>query len=191
MDLYAYANIGTLEEIAKENGISIPRLRGYRLMSQEEPVSKADLEEIIQSDMRWECEQWCCSHFFERDYVEYSSRTDRIRKRYLLKESEEGSGIRWDRIHGKRRKKLKYAIKRRKRRVLAQFEAFNKYAGRSDVLYIHARIGGRNWETYGGKDLEKQPWFLEKVNDHFDGTYCDIYAKIEDRHGEGNTDHRD
>ena len=60
-----------------------------------------------------------------------------------------------------------------------------------NVLYIHARIGGRNWETYGGKDLEKQPWFLEKVNDHFDGTYCDIYAKIEDRHGDGNTDHRD
>ena len=123
--------------------------------------------------------------------MEYSSRTDQIRKRYLLKESEGNSGIRWDRIHGKRRKKLKYAIKRRKRRVLAQFEAFNKSAGRSDVLYIHARIGGRNWETYGGKDLEKQPWFLEKVNDHFDGTYCDIYAKIEDRHGDGNTDHRD
>lgn len=30
MDLEAYINIEDLEQIAKENGIDIPRLRGYR-----------------------------------------------------------------------------------------------------------------------------------------------------------------
>lgn len=33
MDLFAYTQIEDLEEIAKENGIECPRLRGYRLMS--------------------------------------------------------------------------------------------------------------------------------------------------------------
>ena len=32
MDLGAYAQIGRLEKIAANNGIYIPRLRGYRLM---------------------------------------------------------------------------------------------------------------------------------------------------------------
>ena len=27
-------------------------------------------------------------------------------------------------------------------------------------------------------DLRKQPWYLGCVNDAFDGTYVDIYAKI-------------
>lgn len=178
MDLYAYASIGALEGIAKENGIEVPRLRGYRLMSQEEPVMASELDELIQEDSLWELKNWCCSHFFEDDWIVYGSRTDKVQKKYSIMENGKPVGIRWDRIHGKRRKRLKFAIKKRKRRVLAQFEAFNKYAGRDDVLYIHARIGGRNWPVYGGEDLEKQPWFLEKVDDHFDGTYCDIYARI-------------
>lgn len=32
MDLGAYAQIEELEELAKLNGIQVPRLRGYRLM---------------------------------------------------------------------------------------------------------------------------------------------------------------
>lgn len=180
MDLYAYASIGALDGVAKQNRISVPRLRGYRLMSQEEPVSKSDLDDLIQDDSLWELNNWCCSHFFEDDWIVYDTRADKVQKKYARMENGTPVGIRWDRIHGKRRKRLKYAIKQRKRRVLAQYEAFNKYAGRKDVLYIHARIGGRNWETFGGKDLEKQPWFLEKVDDHFDDTYCDIYARIQE-----------
>ena len=37
MDLGAYENIEELSAIAKENGIEIPRLRGYRLMKNEKP----------------------------------------------------------------------------------------------------------------------------------------------------------
>ena len=46
------------------------------------------------------------------------------------------------------------------------------------MLCIHARIGGGNWSYYDGPELSKQPWFIEKVDDAFDSTYCDIYAKI-------------
>ena len=55
---------------------------------------------------------------------------------------------------------------------------WNKYVGRENVLYIHSRIGGTNWDYYNGNELTKQPWFLEKVDNYFDSTYCDIYALI-------------
>lgn len=43
MDLYAYSQIDTLDKIAKANGINISRCRGYRLMSDEEVISKKKL----------------------------------------------------------------------------------------------------------------------------------------------------
>lgn len=46
MDLGAYVQIGSLDEVAKKNGIDIPRLRGYRLMGQCEPYT---LEEIAEA----------------------------------------------------------------------------------------------------------------------------------------------
>ena len=47
MDLGAYANIENLSAIASANGIDVPRLRGYRLMVKEEPITKKELEEEI------------------------------------------------------------------------------------------------------------------------------------------------
>ena len=71
------------------------------------------------------------------------------------------------------------AVKKQLNALKENFNTFNKYCGREDVLYIHARIGGSNWKFYGGNELEKKPWFIEKVDDYFDDTYCDIYARIE------------
>lgn len=102
MDIGAYLNISQLQDIADKNGIIVPRLRGYRLMSQETPIELADNEQSI---------------------------------------------------------------------------TFNSYVGRDDVLYVHARIGGGNWETYRD-EVENQPWFIEKVDDAYDSTYCDIYCRI-------------
>jgi hypothetical protein len=40
-------------------------------------------------------------------------------------------------------------------------------------------MGGNNWEYYDGKkELMSQHWFLDRVDDWWDGTYCDFYAKI-------------
>ena len=63
-----------------------------------------------------------------------------------------------------------------------QLERFNHYCGQDGVYMIHARIGGTgemsNWEYYEGEEkIATQPWFLEKVDDDFDPTYCDIYVK--------------
>lgn len=194
MDLGAYVNIENLDEIAKKNGIDVPRLRGYRLMSQEQPLSDDELRELIESARREvyrdAVDSW--PRFRPNSYECGPVATDRFRKKYLIVEKEvrkrfDGSeyerenvvGFRWDLVHGKNRKAIKFAIKQREKAVRAQYALWNKYAGKEGVLYIHARIGGGNWSYFGGdRMVASQPWFLGRVDDCWDYTYCDIYAKI-------------
>ena len=187
MDLFAYAQIGDLEQIAKDNGIEIPRLRGYRLMKDEVPVSKEEIAEMKKSRVIEVAQDLCSADPFwslRPQYYESSWRTDYIKDFYLVKGKDENGykryvGIRWDRIHGKKRKILKFAIKKANRRIDAQYEMWNRYAGKENILYIHSRMGGNNWKWYGGKrELMTQPWFLDRVDDYWDSTYCDFYAWI-------------
>lgn len=190
MDLGAYAQIDDLEQIMKDNGIDIPRLRGLRLMKDEEPVSKEELLDIAKSDGLYGCVCLCQSlppFNWNSNWSEMSDRTDEICEYYLeLGTYDDGEinhldpiSVRWDRVHGKKRKAFKYVIKKAKKRVKEQFDMWNKYAGRDDVLYIHARIGSGNWGYYDcDKIVKGQPWYLEHCEDHFDCTYVDIYAKI-------------
>lgn len=188
MDLGAYAQIDNLGEIAKANNIDVPRLRGYRLMENEEPISKEEINQMLNDCAVEVCKDLCQAYPFWSSKPEYyvSSRYTDYVCRYFLVETIGENGykkytdIRWDRIHGWKRKILKFEIKKEKRRIQAQFDMWNKYAGKKNVLYIHSRIGGYNWDYYGGDELKKQPWFLEKVDDSFDSTYCDIYAVIKD-----------
>ena len=174
MDLGAYANIGEdkIEQIVKANGIYVPRLRGYRLMEDEE---KVDLNEVCSKEDLQCVEKLCTSRPFwnvNAYTYEFSSTTDYI-KNYFI----QGNTIRWDRIHGWKRKVLKTYIHNEKKKITNQYRIWNKYAGRKDILYIHARIGGNNWRSYF-QEVVNQPWFIEKVDDSYDSTYCDIYAKI-------------
>lgn len=47
MDLGAFAQIEDLEKLAEANGIYVPRLRGYRLMSCSEPYTEDEIQKII------------------------------------------------------------------------------------------------------------------------------------------------
>lgn len=177
MDLGAYANIEDLDELAKKNGIVCPRLRGYRLMSEEE---KVDLKEVTEGiDKR--CLHYLCTSeplwSTKPKWYSWDSYTDYLCKYYGGDIFDDTSVVRWDRIHGKKRRILKTAIHNKKKEVLRQYEMWNKYVGRPDILYIHARIGGGNWSSYRS-DVVNQPWFIEKVDDSFDSTYCDIYARL-------------
>lgn len=177
MDLYAYTNIGKLEHLAKLNNIDVPRLRGYRLMSEEEPLTSAEIDDLVAEMVCEVYHRGCCSipRFCpDSNMSEFSSKTDRISAKYLDVDGK----LRWNLIHGKSRKRMKFAVKKIKRAAYKQYNTFSKYAGRNDVLYIHARIGGDNWYDYKGYLLEKEPWFLERVDDCYDETYCDIYAKL-------------
>ena len=195
MDLYAYSQIGYLDSIAKANNISVPRLRGYRLMSKEELLSNNAIAENINDQIMYLYERTTRTipRFHpESNRTEISWATARLKEKYCILskkkcERSDGSvyyrdevvGFRWELIHGKNRKRLKFAIKKARKAVLRNLLTFNKYVGRSDILYIHARIGGLNWAYFGGADIEREPWFVEKVDDYFDDTYCDIYAKID------------
>ena len=162
MDLYAYSQIEDLEEIAKANNIECPRLRGYRLMKGEEPI---DVEHIRDDEFDY----YCCEDLCRDMWTDFLSSyyTDKATKT-----------VRWDRIHGWKRKTLKTYIHNQKQAYKRQYEMWNKYVGRDDILYIHSRIGGGNWEYYKDKVLG-QPWYIEKIDDASDRTYCDIYARIE------------
>ena len=178
MDLYAYSQIQSIDEIAKKNNIYCPRLRGYRLMKDEEPVA----DEFWKSEkhMARIVEDLCMSIPFWTDnaaWHEYSERTDML-KDYYVQGDEKDKKIRWDRIHGWKRRALKTAIHNDSARYKRQYDTWNKYAGEEGILYIHARIGGNNWKSYY-QEVVNEPWFIEKVDDASDSTYCDIYASVE------------
>ena len=181
MDLGAYAQIEDLEQIMKDNNIDIPRLRGLRLMKNEEPITRASMEDHWEYIGVSECETLCQNGFrVHATWYELSERTDRIVDKYMTRNKNgHPIGIKWSKIHGKKRKAFKYVIRKARDRVLLQDKMFNKYCGRDDVLYIHARIGAGNWGGYNCDEVVKeQPWFLECCEDAFDCTYVDIYAKI-------------
>lgn len=186
MDLFAYGQIEDLQKVADDNGIEIPRLRGYRLMKHEQPISKETIEEAKKFAEIRVVMNLCAARPVwnpNSDIWVGSDETDRLERRYLSSHVDDmgvhWTGVRWDRIHGRKRRILKREIKRQRQRIQNQYDMFNKYAGREDVLYIHSRMGGDNWKYWNGKvELMRQPWYLDRVDDHYDGTYCDFYAKI-------------
>lgn len=193
MDLAAYMQIGELEEIAKRNGIEVPRLRGYRLMKEEKPIPQAEIDRM-KKDAEIDVVKLLCSArpFWSADpeYWIGDAKTDMRKDFYLIRDksydqspytwSVKYSGIRWDRIHGKKRKILKFEIKKKKRAIQQQFDLWNKYAGQENVLYIHSKSGSHAWS--GHEELPKirqKPWFLGYADDSFDPVYCDYYARVE------------
>lgn len=183
MDLGAYQNIDILSVIMNSNGINVPRLRGLRLMKDERPFTEEEIDDAASFNAFYDCESLCRSRFKNDGCYEYSSRADRLIKKYIVQQDRKPVDVKWANAHGKKRKAFKFAIKKAYKRTRENLYTFNKYCGRDDILYIHARIGGGNWRYYGG-EVKDQPWFIEKVDDPFDSTYCDIYARIEVQHEE-------
>jgi hypothetical protein len=108
------------------------------------------------------------------EYIEYSDWTRYLCKLYKTKDGD----VDWSKIHGWKRKVLKTEIHNKIVRIKKQDELWNKYAGKEDVLYIHSRIGGKNFISFNGPKLAQNDWWLDKIDDQFDNTYCDIYARI-------------
>lgn len=195
MDLYAYMQIGELEHFLTENNISIPRLRGLELCTDMTPWTEEEKTKAIEYRI-----DTAISNLLEADPYPWmvnpfcyslDERSDRLKARYTYKKVTDtyidSDGVehniytlvpRWDRIHGRRRNALKLKLKQYVRKFTEYVKVWDKYCGREDVLRVHTRIGGPNWKYYGGEELAKQPWFLEKVDDYADRTYCDIYIKV-------------
>lgn len=184
MDLFAYTQINSLHDILDSTGVDVPRLRGLRLMLEEEPISDDDIAEAIHDEQMYVAERvirsipkWSTNS----DTTRYGWETDRACRKYLVYGDDgRATAIRWELIHGQHRRNMKHAMKIAKRRVLDSFGTFNRYAGRDDILCVHARIGGRNWGYFNeGGAVSGSDAFIEKVDDMFDDTYCDIYLRID------------
>lgn len=177
MDLGAYVQIGNLSKLAKLNNINVARLRGYRYMKYEDKPIDIDeeiknLNKYIVEDLVTSIPAWSINSSIR----EWNSETgNKMRKFY----DDKNERIKWENIHGKHRKNLKYVLKIKKLEVKEQFNIFNKYLGREDILYIHARLGSRNWSGIHYWDYKKEPWYINGIDDSFDDSYCDIYAKID------------
>ena len=180
MDLGAYVQIGDLQAVADANGISIHRLRGYRLMVEQEPYSVEELQDGIECARNVAYERVVSSvPPFILNPECYCFR-ERMEKKYLIKDAYGHTiGIRWDKIHGRKRKAVKYEVRKYIRNQKTQMGMWNRYAGRDDVLYIHARLGSWSWSEIKWPDYRKEPWFLDGCDDTFDQSYCDIYAHID------------
>lgn len=177
MDLGAYVSIDRLEEIAKKNNIVVPRLRGLRLMSEEELIPDERIKEELDWLEEYECKKLIRAvplYKVNSDTHCYSPWTEKRIAKYIR-----DGKVMWNKIHGKFRKNLKFAIKMKKKSMEKQYKTFDKYVGRNDIMMVHARVGGDNWAYYDcHKDVATQPWFIEKVDDWFDSTYCDIYVYV-------------
>ena len=187
MDLGAYSNIEDLSKIAKENGIEVPRLRGYRLMRDEKPIDYRDTLKRVEVDCCidmcqrfWNPDQnWCeLSTKVDEECTKYIAHYDKRWEQYNENYTGPELKVRWNMLTEKQVKILSDEIIKCIKSHKKQYAVWNKYCGRDDVLYIHSRIGGWNWKSYDGPKLRKEPWFLAKVDDCEDSTYCDIYAKI-------------
>ena len=196
MDLVAYGNIENLTRLAEANGIDVERLRGYRLMRDEEPYSQDELAEALEGQVGtywWMACDECDPDWFDHPCEMYTKgyRPPSIPKGERVCIWAHPDNIDDMTIERIRTISFFQEIGMLKARFKRQYEMWNKYAGRDDVLYIHARLGGYNWkgfyddderaehEIHDGYWIERQPWFLEKCDDSFDPTYCDIYAKID------------
>lgn len=183
-NLKYYLQIKDLQNILNTINLNIPRLRGLQLMVEENTYEKEQIEKLIQEETA-RAVQDLIQNKWNTDAFDISLKTEKKCKYYLTYNEDEGypypNGIRWDRLHGKKRKLAKFAVKQAKKKVINYTTIFNKYVGRDDILCVYARIGGLNWDCYEGDKLEKHPAFLEKVDDYFDSTYCNIFLKIDSK----------
>lgn len=181
MDLIAYMQIDDLQSVLDTNGIAVPRLRGLRLMKDETVYTTEEINKNITDAVYNSYDDTLSSYpvgSLEPLWIESSERTNRMLKRYTTYKDYHVTEVKWNKIHGKLRKAMKYHAKHAAKRMSGSLAMWNKYAGRDDVIYIHAKLGSTNWSDTTWKNLAREPWFLDGEDDPSDRAYCNIYAKM-------------
>lgn len=172
MDIWAFVQIEKLEELAKANGIDVPRLRGYRWMGDQTIETEKDIAEQLdrftKSEYAWmeSYAEKLLENIVSRVNAEYEQSEEfdveawKRSRDFNIDSALNDLQHHWSDIHS-------YPSRYKK-----QTDMWNRYCGCHDVLLIHSRIGS------GAYKLKDQPWFLDYVLDAYDPTYCDIYAKL-------------
>lgn len=182
MDLYAYSQIENLETILQINNIEIRRLRGLRLMRQEEAISEEEINKIVEDQKLENAIRWLKQRCWD---VWSSSKDNKVHKAFIYKtvpdKYHEGEfekkivAIDWSKVNRKDRNIIKLVNREDEKRIRTNFKMFNSYIGK-DVLYVHARQGGGNRDYYPIDT--SHPMYLSDCDDWWDSTYCDIYYDL-------------
>lgn len=178
MDIGSYMQIDDLKYLLKENHIEIQRLRGLRLMKEEELISNEQLKKEVKEAKKDYAIEWLRQH---SDSMWCSTNAQYCHhKSFICKTNEDGKkeviDVDFTKVHGEDRKHIKFIWKKIEAAYTNQYEMFNKYVGKN-VLYVHARQGGNNRDWYPIDT--KHPMYLDDVDDAFDNTYCDIYYDLD------------
>ena len=185
MDLYAYKQIENLEYLLEKLNVDIPRLRGLRLMKDEQVLTQEELKECLNKRLIEHAEFILTSDYFDTGWWSRTYPTPPNKKKYIVYDKDENVvAIRWDKLHGKKRKQLKYMLKQYTKAFWTQMNMFNSYCGK-DVLYVHARIGGNNWNYFKCDYITQYPQYLNRCDDFYDSTYCDIYFDLSEVESHG------
>ena len=109
MDLGAYAQIENLGAVASQNGISVPRIRGYRLMKDEKPMDYLEAmgdgyEAQIVMDLIHAIPFWT----YDSSWSAYGGEEYKWAEKHYL--GKDRNTVRWENIHGWKRRVLKLAI---------------------------------------------------------------------------------
>lgn len=175
MDLGAYAQINTLDSVFNAVDVTIYRLRGLRLMKFEKLITQEEIDKRINYEKVQTVETWLKQHSFD---CWTSDRDEKKHPAFIYDKDNMVVDYDFSKIHGKDRKRIKFAFKKLNKRYRAQFDLFNKYVGKN-VLYVHARQGGDNRFYYDMTLVEKHPRWLSDIDDAYDCTYCDIYFNLD------------
>ena len=145
-------------------------------MRDEKPFTEDEFREMLNANISDRCVS-----YFSKEFV--NSRPCNYIFKFLEAEDIKylyNNGMpNWNKIHGRARKDIKFEIKKAKKKTLEVYNLWNKYAGREDVLYIHARLGSTSWSDIRHYQYANKPWYLDSIDDSYDTSYCDIYAKID------------
>lgn len=184
LDLYTgSSNGGLLTGILDELQLQIPRLRGLSLMKYDQPLTKekeleyirlleaSTVRELLEDSPRWKLRPNPCE--LDAYWVSW-----KVYNKYLKITDSHAEYVKWENLHGKKKNQAKYWIKKNKKAYYAQYDLYNKYAGRPDVLCVSSRIGS-TWEESGGREIENHPAFLGEAVSWFDPTFCEIYLKFD------------
>lgn len=161
--------------IAEVTGTSLISIQDIRFMRDEELYSEESIQDTInRNDMsvikhlvmsKWSYNPKRFLGLFPelfKKYIDY----DRFKKT--------GKGIIWENIHGKKRRVAKYETKKFHKSIRNQYETYNKYVGRDDVLYFHTILNNEQYNK-----LCSSSSYIEDVADWFDPRYRDMYFKAD------------
>ena len=127
---------------------------------------------LIDNDQRWNDSR---IESTSSGYMRYPKRC-----RYVELDRSTGleTSVKWENIHCKHRKIAKFLCKKGRKRILNNFNTFNKYVGRNDILRICLWTHTDD-QHYFAKNLIKHSSFVEQVCGACDDDYSNMYFKVD------------